>query len=135
MSKWILAVVALASVACGGSPTASTPPPMPAATLAPQGSLLVQVCSSVNASLITCFTYTGTIKNTGPGCASGVRGVTKTFVIGTQNQIGSSEWSFTGRIRPGEEFSYTGVNLTLPAPLDGGWMYQTTPAWDNVACN
>lgn len=127
-----LIVVALFAVGCGSdTPVAPTIAP---ASLVQQGNLIVQTCSAITATWYSCFSYTGTVKNVGTGCASGVRGVTKTFDATTRAQVGSSEWFYSPRVRANEEISYTGVNLVVAGPLTGGWFYTTTASWDNVAC-
>lgn len=131
--KRIVVVLALGGLvsACSGNKTAPTPPP---ASIASQGTLIVQTCTQVSSSLANCFSYTGSLKNSGTGCASNLRGVTKTFVAGTQTQIGSSEWTYSNTVRANEEVAYIGFNLAVPLPLTGGWVYTTTPSWDNVKC-
>lgn len=131
--KYLILLVAVLASACGAdSPVAPT---IPAANVNASGTLSVQGClPGGNPNLIACVGYTGTVKNLGPGCATNVHGITKSFVVNTQNQIGTSEWSYPGQIKAGEEVSYSGLNLVVPAPLDSGWTYTTTATWDNVRC-
>lgn len=130
----LLILLALAASACGkDTPVAPTIIP---ATLIQQGTLIVNGCGTPSPTgVYSCSSYTGTVKNTGTGCASNVRGVTKTYVATTRAQVGSSEWFFSGRIRPNEEISYTGLVIAVPGPLTGGWAYTTEASWDNVSCS
>ena len=127
------AVVALTAAGCGGSDT-PVAPPLAQPNLAPTGGLLVNACVTGTNGLITCAVYTGTVTNSGPGCAINVRGVTKTYIVNTQTQIGSSEWTYGSRIKVGEQISYNGTLLVVPAPLNGGWVYVTTVTADATSC-
>ncbi len=132
MRRSALLIGLFAAVSCG-SESPATPTILPA-NLASQGNLTVQSCTASTPPLFNCFSYTGSMRNNGSGCAGNVRGVTKTFATSTQNQVGTSSWSYTPRVRPSEEIVYAGLNLVVPGPLTGGWFYTTTASWDNVSC-
>jgi len=126
-----VSVACILASACGSSPATPTAP----ATLIVNGSLNAQGCQAVSLNgLLTCQTFSGVLTNTGSGCAGNVHGNTITYVVGTTLQAGSSNWTYSNRIRPGENVTYSGGPITVAAPLIGGWTFATTPQWDNVGC-
>lgn len=135
--KRLVVMLSLAAIvsACGSSPTAPTPPPIPTANLSFMGNLNVTACTLAAAgNVYSCFAYNGAATNTGGGCASGVRGVTTTYDVTTRAMIDASNWSYGNVVRPNEQIVYNGLALRVVAPLTGGWYYTTTIAWDNVRC-
>ena len=89
-------------VACGGSPTAPAPapaPPPPTTLATPSGAVLNELggCSTLralNAGMgipLTSCAFTGTLQNTGAGCAANVKGTVTAYAdsAGTQ-QTGSA---------------------------------------------
>lgn len=135
-------VLAMSGAACGGgdkSPSAPTPTPTPIAPamlVAPASAVVsVSGCNPTLAALmglsvVSCPQFSGTIQNTGTGCAANVRGTTVALNSANQ-QVGSAGWTYALTVRPGEQFAYSGGPLTIPT---GSWTYTTSPSWDNVRC-
>jgi hypothetical protein len=119
--------------ACGSSnPLAPVAP----ANLVVQGTLSVagcQVISPNGSGIVTCQTFSGVIQNNGTGCAANIRGVTATAWTSNVQQIGSAEWSYSAKVRAGEQFVYSGGPINVGSP-QGAWIYDTKPTWDNVSC-
>jgi|SRR6185369_10947549 len=133
--KYLLALVAVLTVGCGSdSPTAPAPVPVAAASLASSGNLTVTGCSASTGNLFSCGGYSGTALNSGPGCATHVNGVTTSYDATTRAQVGTSGWTYSNTVRPGETLAYSGSSLIVTGPLTGGWYYTTALAWDNVKC-
>lgn len=129
--KRLLAVVCLASAACGGSSPAPAPTPLPAATITPSGQGAWVNCSTV---LSRCD-FQGEARNTGTGCATAVRGVIR-FYDGGQQQLGSSDsWALPAAqiVRRNEAFSYL-VFSVGPSIYTASSSYVSESAWTNVAC-
>ncbi len=132
--KHLFLVIAAAVIACACGGSSPAAPSLPAA-LSATNSLNAQGCQSVSVNgLLSCQTFSGVLVNNGSGCAGNVHGNTITFVVGTTLQVGSSNWTYAGKIRPGENITYSGGPITVAAPLVGGWTFVTTPQWDNVGC-
>lgn len=121
---------------CGGStPTQpATPTPIPAANLAGDGSS-PQITLCAGAPFNTC-TFQAAVKNSGPGCATNIRGVVK-FFDQAGGQIGASlNWiapAAVTTLRVNETFSYT-VSPVQTATLNAAATFRTEAAWDNVRC-
>lgn len=132
MRRSIVVVALVCAVGCGGSdapttPTVTAPPP---AILKDISTTLTVGCFLVSGGRLSC-SFSGLAQNVGNGCASGVRGVTKSYNSADQ-LFDSSNWSYTPTLRPNEQFTYNGAGLLVPTP--GAWSYETTFAWDNVRC-
>lgn len=134
----LIVLAALVASACGSesptAPTIPTPPPIPAASLSSTGNLSVTGCLPSSANLYSCVGFAGAAVNSGPGCATGIRGLTTSYDATTKTQVASSNWAYTPMVRPGESFGYNGVTLVITGPVTGGWFYTTTMSWDNVKC-
>lgn len=120
----------LSAAACGDSPTKpSSPPPVPTARLQMEGGSQWQNC------LLGSCSFRAEIRNTGAGCATGVRGVTR-FYDQVDAPLGAAyNWGLGDGaiIRPGEVFAYS----IFPVPLETAQKsktYQTEPAWTNINC-
>lgn len=132
MKRIALGLLLALSFACGSDSPAA---PTPVASLAPTGSLSVQACQPPTVTGVsTCLLFSGIIKNSGPGCASNVRGTTTTQFASTGQQIGSAGWSYSSIVRPNEQFSYSGGPITIGNVVTGNWVYITSPSWDSVKC-
>jgi hypothetical protein len=125
----LLAMLALVTSGCGGNKNE----PILAANLVVVGTLSVSNCQVFSVTgLFNCGTFSGIIRNTGPGCAANVRGTTVSVFTDGGGQIGSAGWSYSGTVRDGEQFNYTGGPIVVAQT--GLWEYVTTPSWDNVRC-
>lgn len=131
--KYVVLVIALLAAGCGSDSPIAPTPPAPASINA-TGNLTVTSCTAGSNGLFTCFGYSGTALNSGPGCAINVRGVTLALDAVTRGQTGSSGWSYSAMVRQGETIAYGGGPLVLQGPLSGGWVYTTTVSWDNTKC-
>jgi len=89
------------------SPTTPTPTPTPipsANLVAPSSAVLsVSGCNPTLAGLmglstVSCPQFSGTIQNTGAGCATNVRGTTVALTSANQ-QVGSAGWSYASIVR------------------------------------
>jgi hypothetical protein len=152
MKKTIVTVfLAVVVSACGSNtPTApsstTTPAPVPAPMAAanivlPAGAgLSVPGCDAnrrmaalMGLSTATCFQFNGTLRNSGSGCAANVRGTTTIAAEPGMNRIiGSAGWSYSGMVRPNEQFSYSGGAIDVPS--NGDFYFVTTASWDNTRC-
>lgn len=132
----LIVLLALVASACGSdsSPVSPTPVPIPAASLAFTGNLSVTGCLPSTGNLYSCVGFAGAAVNSGPGCATGVRGLTTSYDATTRAQVASSNWAYAPMVRPGESFGYNGITLVITGPVTGGWYYTTTISWDNVKC-
>lgn len=152
--KWCLFVIALALTGgCSGSTTPTTPTttattivstpalpaPIPSANLAMVDVFDLPGCQAgaslavlLHLSTVTCPAFTGTVSNTGPGCATNVHGITTIFFNGTSTVVGTAGWTYASTVRAGEQIVYRGASITVPS--SGGFGYRTTPSWDNVRC-
>ena len=112
-----------------GSPTAPSPPPVPAADLVSHGNLTFTTC------LADLCSYQGEAVNNGAGCAVNVRGVTRLMNGDVQQAV--DDWILTPaqRIRPQEVFLY-GDRFVFRRDIlyvQGG-TYLTSISWDNTPC-
>lgn len=129
--RYALAVVLLLlTAACGDSPTApSSPPALPSARLVMEGGSTWQNCLLGNCS------FRAELRNTGPGCATGVRGVTR-FYDATDAVLGAGlNWGLTDGtiVRPGEVFAYSIFPVSIDV-ANKAKTYVTEPAWTDVRC-
>lgn len=132
--KRLLVLVAVGFVSACGSSSPLAPTPPPPALITSQGNLTVTSCFASTGTLFNCIGYNGLAQNTGTGCAANVRGVTTSFDSATRVQTGSSGWTYSATVRPGEQIAYNGLSLIVAGPLSGGWFYSTSVTWDNVKC-
>ena len=133
-----LAVVFLLAVglaACGGGDSPTTP--IAPANLVSTGLSMTSQCDALRSlnyamggTTATCTSFNGTMQNNGSGCAGNIRGTTITYFTGGA-QVGSASWTYSYTVRPGETFSFTGGQLTVPV---SGFQYTTTATWDDVRC-
>jgi hypothetical protein len=150
--RYVLLIGALVAFnACGSSPTTPTPKQTPAPATAVQPAPIapatlvvpsdaafdVPGCSAraslaynVGLPTIGCASFTGTMVNTGSGCATNIRGTTTIF-FNAGGQAGFGGWSYSNLVRPSERFAYAGGTITIPT---NGFKYSTTATWDNVRC-
>lgn len=118
--------------ACGSSPAAPTPAPPAPANFFEMGNLTVESCFAISTTAFSC-TYHGLAQNTGSGCGTNVRGVTKSYPSQNAAVFDSNAWAYGGPVKPGEQFVYAGSGLLIPNVT--GWTYDTSFTWDNVACS
>ena len=116
MKKYL--VIALLSASCGGTSTAPSVPLLQPSLSANNG-LLVNGCVAGSNGLFTCAVYNGTATNAGPGCGVNVHGVVTTYTAAGNIQVGSSEWSYNGRVKVGEQIAYAGTLIVVPGPISG----------------
>jgi hypothetical protein len=131
--------------ACGGSssptaPSDSPTTPTPAANIVVPSSagLSLPGCDPrilqaklLGLTSIDCPSFSGTLQNTGAGCAVNARRVTTIFNQANQ-QIGSAGWSYANTVSPGEQFAYSGGAINVPT--NSSILFTTSPSWDNVRC-
>lgn len=116
--------------ACGSSPSAPTPQPIPAAHVAATGSSQWVNCLPV---VNTC-TFQAEIQNTGIGCAGNVRGTTR-FANASGQALGSFNWTTGGGVlRPRETYVYAIPNVPSAIAYGSGTTFATQPSWDDVRC-
>jgi hypothetical protein len=127
MRRVLIVVVALIVAGCGGSNT-PTAPAMPTANLSTQGNMTFS-CSA----FLGC-TFQGEAKNTGQGCATNVRGVSR-LLDPAGAEIDRADWNLvlSRKIRPAETFLYDGCCFTSIAVAAPG-SYKTQLSWDDVGC-
>lgn len=150
MKKTIVAALLAAVLsACGSSaptvPTSTaTPTPAPA-PIAPANIVMAtgaglslpgcdvnrQMSAILGLRATTCYQFSGTLRNSGSGCATGVRGTT-TIYDGAHAFLSSAGWSYSGMVRPNEQISYSGGSIDVPT--NGDFYFTTTAAWDNTRC-
>lgn len=125
----LLIVLAGGAAACGSdSPTAPT---TPQATISRVGNITIDGCVQTSATRFSC-SYHGIAQNTGPGCAANVRGIVKTFLPNDAAVLGASAFTYAPSVRVGEQFIYSGVDLTVPDV--NGWTFDVTFGFDSVLC-
>ncbi len=134
MRGWMLGGLLMVVVGCGSSsPAAPTPAPIPAASVAGDGSP-PQVTLCAPAPFNSC-TFTAAVRNAGPGCAAGVRGIVR-FFDQSGSQLGPSlNWTLPTNVvlRPGETFAFV-VSPVQVSVLNAATTFRAEPAWDNVRC-
>lgn len=86
----------------------------------------------LNMTTVTCPTFTGTMQNTGSGCAANISGTTTTSTTSGQS-LGVATWIAAGTVRPGATVVYTGGQLTVSVATT--YNYRTVATWTNVACS
>ena len=126
-------LVSALAAACGGSsrPTASTPAPMAQAVLQGSGQWSWGTCLGD----LGCYFQTS-IRNVGPGCASGTSVVVRFYDVnnsqrGPDAQMGVSPSGLLSAltIRPNEI-----VTVSSLSPHDPFASYRLFPTWNSVAC-
>jgi len=149
MKKMIVAALLAAVLsACGSSapttptPAATQPTPAPIApaniVMATSTGLSLPGCD-VNRQMAailglrttTCYQFSGSLRNSGSGCATGVRGTT-TIYDGAHAFLSSAGWSYSAMVRANEQFSYSGGSIDVPT--NGDFYFSTTASWDDVRC-
>lgn len=147
--KRLVIVLAITASACSGSnntpttPTVQTPAPPPPISLAlllvppdaafdiPGCQAKIELAASVGLATQACTSFTGTLVNSGPGCATNVHGTTTVFASNNA-QVGLGSFTYASTVKPGERIAYIGGAITIPT--SAGWKYLSTPSWDNVRC-
>lgn len=125
-----MSVLVLVLGACSKSPTAPT---TPTAHLSPIfNNLAMESCSRDSPTSLICD-YHGDARNTGPGCATNVRGVTRSYFPAPNSStvFDTNAWTYGEMVHANEQFVYRGTRLRIP---DVEWHYETTITWDNVSC-
>ena len=122
-----LLVWTVSGAAC--SPAAPTIVFVPTALLELRGDLLVSNCFP--AGIDDTCDFEGEITNVGTGCATDVRGITRTFEDGVE--VGQAAWLIQFDVRPGEIVLYNGTGLLVP-PIPIDWTFDTEIFWNDVAC-
>ena len=126
-----LLVWAVSGAACSSdnSPVAPTTVFVPTALLDLQGDLVVSNCFPAGIDL-TC-SFEGEIVNLGSGCATDVRGITRSFVDDVE--LGRAAWLVLFDVRPDETVLYDGTGLLVP-PTGIEWTFDTELFWTDVVC-
>jgi hypothetical protein len=122
------------------APPPPPPPILPANLIVPSNATFdVPNCQGkaaaaalLNLPTVTCLTFTGTMQNTGSGCAGSVSGTTTTSTLTGQN-LGVATWTASGIVRPGATLVYSGGQITIATSTS--YNYRTVATWTNVACS
>lgn len=132
------------TIGVSGTGTQAPPPPpvLPANLVRTGGLSIPSQCEALRAqswllgvTTATCTSFSGTMQNTGTGCASNIRGTTIAYTS-ADVQVGVASWTYGATVRPNEVFVYYGGALTVPSgnSTTPAWRYSTTATWDNVSC-
>ena len=89
-------------------------PILPANLVATGGLAIPSQCEALRAlnwgmgiATTTCTSFSGTMQNTGTGCASNIRGTTIAYTSANV-QVGAATWTYGGVVRPNDVFAYLG---------------------------
>jgi hypothetical protein len=136
MKKLLPLALLLGLVACGGSsPTAPpTPAPIPAANLGSDGAQgQWSLCAGPPFNVCN---FSAGVRNSGPGCATNIRGVVR-FLDGAGNQVGASvNWTAPAAVvilRPNESFTFVMAGVASSF-MTSAQTFRTEANWDNVRC-
>jgi hypothetical protein len=131
VSQCVLICLFVAGCGRSSSPAAPTPPaPIPPALLVSDG----------RAKWVNCFPAVGVcvfeaaLKNTGPGCAAQVGGVTRFTTAAGESAPFS--WNMGAMVRPNESVTYWIFNVPITsANFPDTPAFRTDLTWTNVDCN
>jgi hypothetical protein len=136
----VIALCAAGVVACGGggstsreqTPSAPSPPPMPAGRITLDGNGALTDCFLASGRLRCVFTESG--RNAGPGCANQVRGMVR--LVAGETEIAGQRWALPSArvLTPDEQFTYTVQFDGAPDAIKGMTGYRAQAEWANTAC-
>jgi hypothetical protein len=149
--RWLLiTVVAVVTVACGGSTTApttanillvgGTTPPAGLSGLAATIGTGPDDLASWLGTNVRCnppgsgaCTWTFSLENIGTGCAANVGGVANVYLSAQVLQPNSTaSFNVVNEITPGEVFT---AQASFGSVISGGTIWTVAPTWTNVSCS
>lgn len=106
---------------------------MPAATVRLDGNGQLTACAQITQRTIRCD-YGETGRNTGPGCATEVRG--RVRIVAGETEIAAARWFLPNSrvLMPDEEFNYTVKIDAAPDAFKSATAYATEAEWKTVRC-